>query len=370
MASIKRHTRKSRDGKTITYWRAQFVDPNGKQREKRAPTKIEVQAWLDEQTKEIVSGTWRDPEGKRTILRGYALDHVAHLPIRQSTRDQYLANLNGHILPTFGDRQLGSIRPSEVRAWAASLDRAPSTNAGIVRLLRSIFNAAVDDGLVALNPVKQKRPRRDAPPHLVPLTVEQVRTLADAIRPDLRAMVLTAAGSGLRQGELLGLTQDRVRWLQREIVVDRQLVTPNRGTPEFGPPKTQRSNRIVPVAAFVIDLLAAHLEAFGTNGDGLLFHREGERWRRGRMNDAWRDATTKAEIPARFHDLRHHFASLLIASGCSVRAVSDALGHSSAAETLDTYSHLWPNDHDRIRDAIQHAHENGQSMGSSAAGGL
>jgi integrase len=54
----------------------------------------------------------------------------------------------------------------------------------------------------------------------------------------------------------------------------------------------------------------------------------------------------------RYHDLRHAFASMLVSAGCSVKAVSAALGHSSAATTLNLYSHLWPGDEDRIRDAV------------------
>lgn len=54
----------------------------------------------------------------------------------------------------------------------------------------------------------------------------------------------------------------------------------------------------------------------------------------------------------RYHDLRHAFASLLISAGCSVKAVQHALGHSSAATTLNMYSHLWPGDEDRIRQAV------------------
>ena len=55
----------------------------------------------------------------------------------------------------------------------------------------------------------------------------------------------------------------------------------------------------------------------------------------------------------RFHDLRHTFASALIARGCSVKAVQMALGHESAAVTLNTYTHLWPSDDDRVRAAIE-----------------
>ena len=53
-----------------------------------------------------------------------------------------------------------------------------------------------------------------------------------------------------------------------------------------------------------------------------------------------------------FHDLRHYYASLLIRRGASVKVVQARLGHKSAAETLDTYSHLWPDDDDRTRDAV------------------
>jgi integrase len=57
-------------------------------------------------------------------------------------------------------------------------------------------------------------------------------------------------------------------------------------------------------------------------------------------------------ISASSHDLRHHCASMLIASGCSVKAVQSFLGHKNASETLDTYGHVWPGGEDRIRAAI------------------
>jgi integrase len=70
------------------------------------------------------------------------------------------------------------------------------------------------------------------------------------------------------------------------------------------------------------------------------------------FGDHWRRTRERAGVDVRFHDLRHAFASMLISAGCSVKAVSAALGHSSAATTLNLYSHLWPGDEDRIRDAV------------------
>ena len=67
---------------------------------------------------------------------------------------------------------------------------------------------------------------------------------------------------------------------------------------------------------------------------------------------AFSTAADRLGIDASSHDLRHHAASLLIAAGCSPRAVASFLGHKNPAETLNTYSHLWPNDEDRITAAI------------------
>ncbi|WP_342778098.1 tyrosine-type recombinase/integrase [Oryzihumus leptocrescens] len=75
--------------------------------------------------------------------------------------------------------------------------------------------------------------------------------------------------------------------------------------------------------------------------------------RRSAFGTTWRRATTRAGLAGlRFHDLRHYCASLLIRHGESVKTDQARLGHASAAETLDTYSHLWPDSDDRTREAV------------------
>jgi integrase len=91
---------------------------------------------------------------------------------------------------------------------------------------------------------------------------------------------------------------------------------------------------------------------------GLAFtNTEGRPLQRSAFGSVWRRVAVVAELPewATFHDLRHFYASLLIARGCSVKAVQKRLGHQSAMETLDTYSHLWPDSDDETRDAIDSA---------------
>lgn len=163
------------------------------------------------------------------------------------------------------------------------------------------------------------------------------------------------AGTGLRQGEVLGLTLDRVDFLRRTVKVDRQMVTPSKGVPAFGPPKTKASYRTVPLPDSVGLVLAEHLRQFPAGDDGLIFtDASGGPVRRQRIADAWRVAAERVNLPPKtgFHATRHFYASALIQFGESVKVVQSRLGHASAIETLDTYGHLWPDSEESTRAAI------------------
>ena len=83
----------------------------------------------------------------------------------------------------------------------------------------------------------------------------------------------------------------------------------------------------------------------------------GGRLTRATFNATWRKAVKAAGLPdgTGFHELRHYYASLLIASGASVKTVQARLGHKSAVETLNTYAHLWPDSEDQTRRAVDSA---------------
>jgi integrase len=114
----------------------------------------------------------------------------------------------------------------------------------------------------------------------------------------------------------------------------------------------------VPLADIVLDALAEHLRSFPVGPRGLLVtYSDGCPVRRNRFGAMWRQSIARAGLSegVRYHDLRHHFASALIAGGCSVKVVQKALGHASARETLDTYGHLWPDSEDLTRRSIDAA---------------
>ena len=161
----------------------------------------------------------------------------------------------------------------------------------------------------------------------------------------------------------------RVRFLERKIIVDRQLVDVRQGVPAFGPPKTRSSVRDIPLPATVAEALARHIESYPPGPDGLLFTTtHGNPWRRTTFGEVWRAKMKAAKLDGfDFHELRHYYASLLIRYGESIKTVQARLGHESAEETLNTYSHLWSDSDDRSRDAVDAAlrAESGENAGSS-----
>jgi integrase len=217
--------------------------------------------------------------------------------------------------------------------------------------LGSVFRAAEIDRVIASSPCQRiSLPRRERQ-QVVPLPTDTVIALAAAMPERLAAMVTVMAGTGLRPGEVAGLTADRVDFLRRTLRVDRQLIQTR--PPSFGPPKTQASYRTVPLPQVVVDALAAHMAAFPPGEHGLIFtQRDGRALNRDKVVLAFRKA---APAGTRLHDLRHYYASLLIRHGESVKVVQARLGHASASETLDTYSHLWPDSEDLTRRAVDTA---------------
>ena len=180
-----------------------------------------------------------------------------------------------HIVPTLGGWPLASLRREHVEAWVADLPLAPSSSALVAQTLGSMLASAVEDERIVRNPVTGARlPAIEAPP-VVPLTVEQIRRLAAAAAEHIRAAVVVVAGTGLRQGELFGLTVDRIDFLRRELRVDQQLWTPKRGPAVLAPVKSRNSYRTVGLSQVVTEALAAHLAAAGPSEGGLVFHTSG-----------------------------------------------------------------------------------------------
>jgi integrase len=348
MASVEKRP----DGK----WRARWREyPGGPQKTKHFARKVDADRHLVKVQHDLLTGAYIPPEASRTLIGEYYLVWSKRQPWRNSSRESVETAFRIHILPALGARPLGAIRRGDVESWAAGLPIAATTARKVVQYLGTMFEAAVADGLVPANPTRgAKRPRIDAEP-VVPFTADELDRLWEATPDWFRVALTLGAMCGLRQGEAAGLTVDRLDLPRRTLTVDRQLVSPSSGPAFFGPPKTARSHRRVPLADVAVTYLASHLEHFGTGEHGLVLHDNGQPLRRQRLDDYWVDLRDRAGVRyCRYHDCRHTYASTLLSGGVSVAAAAEYLGHTPAV-LLKTYAHLMPADHDRARAVVESA---------------
>ena len=352
MASIEKRP----DGTYRARWR-EF--PGGPQKTKHFDRKGDAERFTDALRGDLARRLHRPASGAYTVpgLRGAVAGRTAPPTLAATQTETYLRL---HAYPIFGHLPLGAVRRSDIQSWVKGRSEvlAPGSVELVYRWVATIFKSAVADRLIPASPCLRITLPKKTRAEIIPLSIEQVTTLADSMPRCYRALVLFSAGTGMRQGECFGLTVDRIDFLRRTVRVDRQLVGAVGGLPEFGPPKSEASQRTVPLPTTVVALLAAHLAEHREGPQRLVFTNTEQRpLRRNTFNTAWHRAADANGLPgtATFHDLRHFYASLLIARGCSVKAVQHRLGHNSAMETLDTYAHLWPDSDDETRDAVDGA---------------
>lgn len=318
-------------------------------------------------------GDWIDPRGPKVKFSQYAEDWLSHKVIARRTFEKLRGRLNGHLLPEFGDTPLGAIRPGNIKQWRSRLVQlglAPATVNSVVATLREIFQSAVSDELIRRNPAAGIKaiPQRSGE-EMCFLTPEQVSMLAGAINPRYAALIYTAAYTGMRWGELAGLSLDNVHRTRfgNQIKVDRSLVEFSDGTIEIGPTKTGRV-RTLNVPPFLAQILESHREA-GFGWGELLFSSPGlpDSDRYLRHSNFYRRHFKPAVLQAgldprvRFHDLRHTAASWLIADGGNPKQVMTILGHSTIRVTFDRYGHLFEGHDEELIQKLESRYKGNES---------
>lgn len=384
-------------------WQVRWRDVAGEQRKENFAKRSQADTRAATIEADLARGLYVDPAAGKESFRAVAERWRTGAVHRESTADRVDRALRLHIYPTFGDRPTVGIRPSEVQAWIKDRAQviAPTTLRVTYAYLVTIFRTAVRDRIIAINPCDGLRLPEARRPEVVPLHPDAVKALVEAAPSWYRALTLLGAGAGPRQGEAFGLEVEHVDFLRGEMKVCQQLVSPERGEPYLGPPKTHESYRTVPLARPVVEALAAHLARFPAREveiedrtdtrrlrrrkAKLLFLSERrEPIRRGAWSHVWEVmlrnanralATAYAEqhaawvrrgrpeggepalvqVPAgaSMHDLRHFYASMLIKHRESVKTVQRRLGHSKPSITLDIYTHLWPDEEDTTRVAVE-----------------
>lgn len=364
-------------------WLAVWIGPDGAAHGKAYDRKVDAERFAAAMDADIIRGTYVDPRRGAVRIRDYAEDKFlpSLIHLRPNSVGTYASHLRTHVYPLLGDYRIGALGKSDVKTFVAAKARelAPSTVETVVAILRAMLAAAVDDGVIPVNPCSRVGLPQVAPRVLQPLEPGQVLALYEALPARYRVAVSIGAGAGLRFGEATGLTVPRVQRGIRRIQVLEQAQND-----VLAPLKTKASRRTVPVGEWVLADIVAHLDEFGSGPHQLVMstayggfvHRNafGEMWRRAvrvartcgktpadpekhqrQCGDKCADPAHMVPLGTRFHDLRHFYASALIAANLNPKVIQARLGHATVSETMDTYGHLFQDAEDLGRGAVDEA---------------
>lgn len=312
-------------------------------------------AWLRAEQATVDAGTYVASNAKITVAE-YLETWAAARPRSGRTVPVQMNYLRHVKASGLGARPMRLVRTTEVQAFVTGRSKvlAPQTTRNLYTWVKAGFASAVEDRIIPTTPCTKRimLPRIEKV-EVVPLTVEQVRVLAEAMGERYRIGILLQAALGLRISELLALQVGDVDFLRRTVSIERQLARNGR---EFAPLKYE-SRRTVPLSRGLVETLSRHVEKYPPNADGVIVSTA-----RGNpvRSDYYSDNLFKPAVLAAkgipddttSHDLRHHFASVLLAKGVPTNVVAKYLGHTSSRLVETTYGHLMPTAVDVVRAAL------------------
>ncbi len=335
-----------------------------------APTtfqaKIDAEGWLHEERKLIEANEWSPPKHRAEKARAvattpdfetYAKKWLAKRrtdkgePLRASTRANYEATLEHHLVPTFGRMRLRDITKGSVRRWYEDTlegnGDSPRANSKAYGLLRAIMNSAVDEDLIEASPVHIRgagyQPKRR---RLEPASIEELEVIVENMPEKWKLMVLLASWCALRYGEIAELRRKDIklrhvsgRWTG-VIQVRRGVVWVNRRI-QVEPPKSEAGIRDVAIPPHLIPVIKEHLDIFAApSQEGLLFPAANGRqqWPSTTTSYFKKASTVAGRSDLRFHDLRHTGAVMAAQQGATLADLQARLGHSTANAAL-LYQH-------------------------------
>ena len=329
----------------------QYYDAAGRRRwETIGPNLHEARQVLAERMWERRNGKFRlnrQPITMKEFAAKWDVDYVT-VQIRlgrmkESSAESCRSRSRLHIVPFFGQMRLDEITLPHVREFMKALlakELSPKTVLNAMVVLKEMFKHAVQWGYLDANPAQYAERPQAEDQEMQILTPPEIRRLLDAADEPVRTLLLCAVLTGMRRGELLGL-----RWEDIDLEGHRLFVRRALWRGKFVTPKSRRSRRTIDLAPTLRAALAKVPSRFQA---GLVFcSPDGEPINPDTFaQQDWTRALRRAGLRRiRFHDLRHTYASLLIAQGAHPKYIQVQLGHASIQTTLDRYGHLMPDAH-------------------------
>ena len=354
--SIRKRTL-TKNGKQYIYWEARYsagYDPGtGKQIQRTitGKTQKEVSQKLKAITTSLDNGTYIAPN-KLTVTQWLDIWVNEYLGgVKPLTSQTYQRYIEKHVKPALGATKLEILAQHMIHRFYNALDLSPKPVKNIHSILHSALQQAVENKLLVLNPTDACKLPKIEKYEIKPLEPQEIAMLLQEASADDYANLFTVAMfTGMRQGELLGLTWDNVNFDTGTITVKQQLQCKD-GVYFLQTPKNGKGRVIVP-AQVAMDALRDEKERQVGNQQiyGECWHNPenyvftdmlGKHLVRRTVVKHFRAVSDRAGIKnVRFHDLRHSFAVNSLMIGDDVKTVQTNLGHATASFTLDVYGHV------------------------------
>lgn len=358
----------TRNGKTYTYWQGRYTegfDPGtGKQiqRSITGKTQKEVAQKLKQVTLDIDNGVYHAP-CKLTVGEWLEIWSKTYLGgVKPRTAHIYKSDIRLHILPALGAVRLEALSAPMIQAFYNAMGEPSEQNpeglsAKTVKNVHGVLHKALQQavliGYLRYNPADACILPRIERKKIKPFDDAQITAFLTAIQGNrFETLFILTLFTGMREGEVLGLTWDCVDLERGVIVVNKQLQKERRGKGEYHLVTTKNGkSRQITAAPFVVDLLKKQrrlqesqkrLAGEAWENSGLVFTNEmGHHLSAQTVYLHFKKLAGQAGFPsARFHDLRHSYAVASLQSGDDIKTVQENLGHHTAAFTLDVYGHV------------------------------
>ena len=299
-------------------------------------TKTDANLYLNTVDSDITRQSWRAPVNSELSLAAYAPRWLGNRDdIKATTRDLYENQLRLHILPGLGQYRLPAITSGLIASWNSEMKvKGPTVAAQSYRLLRTLLNHAVSEGLLASNPCtlrnagNPKVKREEVMPE-----VWEVEKITENTPERYRALVSVLAWGGLRIGEALALTRDCFDPKTGVLHIGARIYRISGGRTDLDTPKTERSIRDIVLPDSVRLQLIDHLKLNVKPGSKeIIFEaNKGSYLATSTFGEIFRAARERAGVrPAIYvHSLRAFAATIAAQQGATTREVMDVLGHTS-----------------------------------------
>jgi integrase len=327
------------------------------------PTKTAARTRANTVDTEQQQDVYIDPSSGKITLRAWADLWLGAHNVSKGTAVKYQTYLRVHLLPRFGDIPLNAITRMMVKTWVKELSqrRAPATVTDILSLLSMLMGEAVEERRIVVNPCRRLRPGSGHRPERPWATPAQVLAIADHLNPPEATLVITAAYTGMRWGELTGLQRHNCKLDDARILIDPDegALHEIAGMLELGPPKTPAAVRSILLPPFLVARLRDHLDSHDHSHvfvgvDGGLYRRSnfGRRFWRPATDGNPRRRVSPVVPGMHFHDLRHTHKTWMIEDGVPEVAQAKRLGHRLPG-VRGIYSHVSATVEQRLVDGLQ-----------------